>query len=59
MSNQDHIYHSRREQDCRALAERANDPLVRRRHEQLASLHADRAAIYTALAPQAASPDAS
>jgi hypothetical protein len=48
MSYEYHIYHREREQHCRAMAERANDPDVRRRHEELASLHADRPSLYRA-----------
>jgi hypothetical protein len=36
-------YHRQREQHCREMAESATDPDVRRRHEQLADLHAGRA----------------
>jgi hypothetical protein len=50
MSYEDHKYHREREQHCRSLAERAPDPEVRRRHEQLAELHAGRAALYGAAA---------
>ena len=46
MSYEHHIYHLGREQHCRDMAELANDPDVRRRHEELASLHAGRAALY-------------
>lgn len=46
MSHEHHIYHLEREQHCREMAEHANDPDVRRRHEELASLHAGRAALY-------------
>lgn len=46
MSYEDHVYHREREQRCREMAELANDPDVRRRHEELASLHASRAALY-------------
>ena len=46
MSHLDRSYHREREQHCRAMAARASDPEVRRRHEELASLHADRAALY-------------
>ena len=45
MSNDDHIYHREREQHCRLMAELASDPDVRRRHEELAKLHAGRAAL--------------
>ena len=44
MSENDLAYHRHREQQCRDLALRALDPDVRRRHEELASLHASRAA---------------
>lgn len=37
-------YHRTREQHCRQMAELASDPDVRRRHEELASLHAGLAA---------------
>jgi hypothetical protein len=50
MSDENHIYHREREQHCRAMAQLASDPEVRRRHEELASLHADRAAQYGGLA---------
>ena len=46
MSYEDHHYHRQRERHCRSLAELAPDPEVRRRHEQLAELHASRAAMY-------------
>ncbi|WP_395622469.1 hypothetical protein [Sphingomonas daechungensis] len=35
-------YHRHREQQCRELAENATDPDIRRRHEELADLHAGR-----------------
>jgi hypothetical protein len=44
MRDDDHHYHRDREQQCRALAKAASDPDVRRRHEELAELHAIRAA---------------
>ena len=44
MSTIDQAYHREREQHCRSLAELASDPDVRRRHEELAELHAGRAA---------------
>lgn len=44
MNDQSMTYHREREQQCRALAEEATDPDVRRRHQQLADLHADAAA---------------
>ena len=44
------MYHRSRERHCRAMAGLANDPDVRRSHEELASLHAGRAA---ALRPSA------
>lgn len=37
-------YHRERERQCRTLAERATDPDICRRHEELAELHAGRAA---------------
>jgi hypothetical protein len=46
MSYEDHVYHRERERHCRAMAELAQDPDVRRRHEELASLHAGRAALH-------------
>lgn len=46
----DQHYHRERERHCRAMAERADDPDVRRRHEELASLHAGRAADYDGIA---------
>lgn len=36
-------YHRQRAQHCRDMAESATDPDVRRRHEELAQLHASRA----------------
>lgn len=44
MTYHDHDYHRERERHCRSMAELAEDPDVRRRHEQLADLHAMRAA---------------
>jgi len=35
-------YHRQREQHCREMAEIATDPEIRRRHEELANLHAGR-----------------
>jgi hypothetical protein len=49
MSYENSIYHRERAQHCRAMAELAKDPDVRRRHEELASLHAHRAALYGAV----------
>jgi hypothetical protein len=45
MGNDEYIYHREREQHCRLMAKLANDPDVRRRHEELANLHAGRAAL--------------
>jgi hypothetical protein len=42
MSYDQMAYHRQREQQCRELAENATDPDVRRRHEELADLHASR-----------------
>lgn len=55
MSNEIHLYHRERERHCREMAERAADPEVRRRHEELASLHAGRAALLGEIAVPAAS----
>jgi hypothetical protein len=44
MSREDQSYHRHRERQCRGMAELASDPDVRRRHEELADLHASRAA---------------
>ena len=44
MRYHDQDYHRERERHCRSMAELANDPDVRRRHEELANLHATRAA---------------
>ena len=51
MSYDDMAYHREREQQCRELAETASDPDVRRRHEELADLHANRIAQYTDVRP--------
>ena len=40
MGHEDKVYHRERERQCRSMAERATDPEIRRRHEQLAELHA-------------------
>lgn len=40
---EDQIYHRDRARQCRAMAVRAADPEVRRRHEELAELHARQA----------------
>ena len=44
MSSHDLAYHRQREKHCREMAEGASNPEVRRRHEELASLHASEAA---------------
>jgi hypothetical protein len=46
MRNDDHAYHCERAEQCRSMAQLAKDPDVRRRHEELAELHASRASIY-------------
>ena len=46
MSYEQHLYHAERERQCRDLGERATDTDVRRRHFELADLHASRAAEY-------------
>ena len=45
MSDDIHRYHRGRERQCREMAVLASDPEVRRRHEELAMLHANRAAL--------------
>ena len=42
MSFEQLAYHRQREQQCREMAEIASDADVRRRHEELADLHASR-----------------
>lgn len=42
MSLEQLTYHREREQHCREMAEVAKDPEVRRRHVELADLHAGR-----------------
>jgi hypothetical protein len=44
MSYEDQSYHRDRERHCRGMAELASDPDIRRRHEELAEMHASRAA---------------
>ena len=44
MSYEEHSYHRSRERHCRSMAQLATDPEIRRRHEELANLHASRAA---------------
>jgi hypothetical protein len=51
LDQDDHLYHVERAEHCRAMAAMASDPEVRRRHEQLASLHAARAALFGVPAP--------
>lgn len=55
MSSEDHAYHRERERHCRSMAELANDPDVRRRHEHLASLHAERASLFDGMGAAAVS----
>jgi hypothetical protein len=43
MSSDQMAYHRQREQHCREMAESATDPDVRRRHQELANLHASKA----------------
>jgi hypothetical protein len=52
MTYEDLNYHRERERHCRSMAELAKDGEVRRRHEELAELHASRAsaANYNAVA---------
>ena len=51
MSYEDMAYHRQREQHCREMAESALDPDVRRRHEELADLHAGRLARFVDVVP--------
>ena len=51
MSYEDMAYHLEREQNCREMAETASDPDVRRRHEELADLHASRVSQYVDVLP--------
>jgi hypothetical protein len=53
MTIENQAYHRTRERQCRRMAELASDPDVRRRHEELASLHAGRAAGYDGAAAAA------
>ena len=53
MSYEDHLYHRQREEHCRSMAQLANDPDVRRRHQELAGLHASRASLYSGAASAA------
>lgn len=41
MSEENLAFHRQREQHCRELAEHATNPEVRRRHEELANMHAE------------------
>jgi len=43
MGYEDQIYHRQRAEQCRNMAELASDPEIRRRHQELAQLHAGRA----------------
>ena len=51
MSYDQLAYHRQREQHCREMAETASDPDVRRRHEELANMHAGRVSEFNDLAP--------
>lgn len=42
MSFDEVAYHRQREQHCREMADTATNPEVRRRHEELAQMHASR-----------------
>jgi len=48
MSLVDVAYHRQREQHCRSMAESAASPEVRRRHEELADMHAGKIAMSAA-----------
>lgn len=49
MSYDKESYHEYRARHCRQMAQSARDPDVRRRHEELAALHASRASHPAAL----------
>ncbi|NUQ17723.1 MAG: hypothetical protein HOP95_04610 [Sphingomonas sp.] len=51
MSTEDLSYHRQRERHCRSMAELASDPEARRRHNELAELHAARIAQFSAGGP--------
>jgi hypothetical protein len=44
MGPDENVYHRERERQCRSMAALATDPEIRRRHEELAELHAGRVA---------------
>lgn len=44
MGHEEKVYHRERERQCRSMAADATDPEVRRRHVELAELHAGRVA---------------
>lgn len=46
MGHDEKIYHRERERQCRSMAAHATNPEIRRRHEQLAELHAGRAIMH-------------
>jgi len=50
MAYDEQIYHRQRAEQCRTLAEHASDPEVRKRHTELAQLHAGLAMTVTATA---------
>jgi len=54
MSYEDQSYHRDRARQCRGMAELASDPDIRRRHEELAELHASRAADFDGCGSDAA-----
>jgi hypothetical protein len=58
MGYDDQIYHRERERQCRSMARRAADPDVRRRHEELAQLHAGRAETTTGMTDTGGQPGA-
>ncbi|HWJ59388.1 MAG TPA: hypothetical protein VNR68_07135 [Sphingomicrobium sp.] len=43
MRNEEQAYHRERAQQCRTMAEHSADPNIRRRHEELAAMHARQA----------------
>ena len=51
MLDDDRLYHRVRAQQCREMAAHATDPEVKRRHEELAAMHAHECGLYVAEAP--------
>jgi hypothetical protein len=53
MNNNHLAYHRQRQQHCLELAKSAGDPDVRRRHEELAQLHASKIADQASMGAEA------